>query len=262
MRVSVQLAPAQSSESQSSENRPPESGSPESRSVELGPNLTLIRRIRGDGLTVTTPSEPLAAGSVAALEAELDGIASKSDISALKAERRATEGRWSAAHERVLDLEETQFQLLWNVAQLWIAAMVLFPLPLLFWSWDELFGYFVPHVLGGLAAAGSVYFLKSWWGNRPAHQQLEDLFLELDLSLTGIDDQLSAFPPLVLNEAPAARCTAESLDGFVALLNRFSPARDIVVLSAGEAGRALSRRLVDQGGAETSEGDELAVTRA
>ncbi len=262
MRITVQLARTRSSEGQASENRLPESRSAESRSIELGPNLTLIRRIRGEGITITTAAEPVAAQSVAALESELDRIAAKSDISALKAERRATEGRWTIAHEKVLDLQETQFQLLWNVAQLWIAAMVLFPLPLLFWSWDELFGHFVPHILGGLAAAGSVYFLKDWWANRPAHAELESIFLELDLSLIGIDDQLAEFPPLVVNEPLTAACITESLDRFVALLNRFSPARDIVVLSGGEPGRALSRRLVDQGGEETSEGDELAVTRA
>ncbi len=237
-------------------------GEPGVHSVEASDGgLTLARRIRGTGIRTRGERVPAAASSVASLEAELERIIREGDTSALKADWRAARGRLDPVRSRHDAIRETQFQHLWNVAQVWIAALVLFPLPLLFWSWDELFANYVPHVLSGCASAASVYFLRQWWQNRPAAAGAAQAAWELERTLEGIELELVKFPPVVLPEELTARLVAESPDRLVVLLERFAPARDLVVLASGETGRILSRQLVDQGATETTEGDDVAVTR-
>lgn len=246
MRVSVQI---------------PGDGPPEFRSLELGTDLTLIRRVQGGAPVLQSPGEPVDAPSVAGLEKTLETMARSTDLSALKAECRSLSARTATASGRALQLNERQFQLLWNAAQVWIAALVLFPVPLLVWSWDELFGLYIPHALAALAALGSAYFLREWWKNRPEHAAADQNLFELEIALRGAEEQLGGWKPLVLPEAVAARLAAEDAARLAALLVRYAPARDLIVLASGEAGRQLSKQLIAAGAAETSEGEDLAVTR-
>ncbi len=245
MRVSVQL---------------PGDGA-EFRSLELGADLTLIRRVQGSAPVLQTPGELLEVSSLDVLEQQLENLSRFADLSALKAECRSLSARTAAASGRALQLDERQFQLLWNAAQVWIAALVLFPVPLLVWSWDELFGLYIPHALAALAAAGSVYFLREWWKNRPAYAAAAQNLFELELSLRGVEERLGGWKPLVLDEAAVAKLAGEDAARFAALLVRYAPARDLIVLAFGETGRELSRQLIALGAAETPEAGGLAVTR-
>lgn len=230
--------------------------------MELGSNLTLIRRIRGEGISAKGNTWALEAASVGALERELDALVTEADLSAWKADFQATRIQLAQTAEMAGDLRESQFQLLWNVAQVWIAALVLFPLPLLFMGWDELFDRYIPHGLAGLASAATASFLRQWWRARPALSSVLDLQREQELTLLGLEEQIGRYPLLVIGEKQTAALVQADLEGFVTLVGRFSPARNIAVIASGEPGRMLARRLVESGAAESTEGDVLAVIRA